>query len=153
MQTFLAGLAYCHPLPVNALIRYLSHQGVKVGVRVNSKNEEQCWGVTRSQLPNRGLNTLPTVAESALLPEESSSYELNELPPPRRGGMESAWLWTLALGAGMVSHGERFITSQYQHFPWTPKQHVFNTIVGCTLALYSWLHFPLSHPGCLSTFS
>ena len=97
MQTFLAGLAYCHPLPVNALIRYLGHQGVKVGMRVNSKNEEKCCGVTRSQLPNRGLNTFPTVAESALIPEESPSYKLN---CPLQGEEE----WNLP-GSGLLPWG------------------------------------------------
>lgn len=101
MQTFLAGLAYCHPLPVNALIRDLGHRRVKVGVRANSKNEEKCCGVTRSQLPNRGLNTLPTVAESALIPEESPSHELC---CPLQGEEE----WNLP-GSGLLPWGRGWL--------------------------------------------
>ena len=82
------------------------------------------------------------------------------MAPPRRGAMESAWLWTVALGAGWLD--TRTDPSPPSKFPQKASSaSLYLEAAFFFTSIPSWgahqpnscLHFPSSHPGCLSLLS
>lgn len=154
-------------------VSILSSSSCECSYQISRSPRGQSWGESKQQkrretlkgwqVPSYqtgGLNTLPTVAESALLPEESPAKSWIAPSKERRNGI---WLALDSCPGG----GDGQLWGKIHHLPvlafpleglicffffLTPKQRFFNIFVGCTLALYSWLHCPLSHPGYLHFF-